>query len=72
MTLHCDSETTIKLAKNSVCHEQTKHVEVDCHFIKEKIESKDVALVYTNSTNQITDFLQRLLKKKVMFCPSQA
>lgn len=48
------------LPKNPVCHEHTKHVDVDCYFIREKIEGKDV-LVYTITINEIADFLTKLL-----------
>ena len=35
--LLCHSQSAINIAKNSVHHDQTKHVEIDRHFIKEKI-----------------------------------
>lgn len=44
MHIYSDSTSTIKLANNPVYHDKTKHVEVDCHFIKENIE-KDVLLI---------------------------
>lgn len=34
----CDSQSTIAIAKNLVHHDKTKHVEIDRHFISEKIE----------------------------------
>lgn len=34
----CDSQSAIALAKNSVYHERTKHIDVKFHFIREKIE----------------------------------
>ena len=36
--MFCDSQATISIAKNPVHHDQTKYVEIDYHFIKEKIE----------------------------------
>ncbi|BBH04450.1 BURP domain-containing protein [Prunus dulcis] len=36
MELHCDNKSAIDIAHNPVQHDQTKHVEVDRHFIKEK------------------------------------
>jgi hypothetical protein len=35
MNLYCDNKATIKIAQNPIQHDHTKHVEVDCHFIKE-------------------------------------
>ena len=50
--LHCDSDSTIKLAKNLVYHEKTNHMRVDCHFIREKTKEKEVMLAYTSTVDQ--------------------
>jgi len=42
MRLYCDNKSAIGIAHNSVQHDRTKHVEVDKHFIKEKIEWTDL------------------------------
>ena len=39
MRLYCDKKTTINIAHNPVQHDMTKHVEINRHFIKEKIDS---------------------------------
>lgn len=39
MKLFCDNKTAISICHNLVHHNRTKHVEVDRHFIKEKIEN---------------------------------
>ena len=39
--LWCDNVSTIALASNPVFHARTKHVEVDYHFIRERVLCKD-------------------------------
>ena len=44
MKLYCDNKLEISIAHNPVQHDQTKHIEIDRHFIKEKLDS---GLIYT-------------------------
>ena len=39
MKFYCDNKVAISIAHNPVLHDRTKHVEVDKHFIKEKIDN---------------------------------
>ena len=52
MKIYCDNKAAISIAHNPVLHNRTKHIEVDKHFIKEKIEWPNLHSLCTNySTN---------------------
>eukprot|EP00268_Persea_americana_P007992 TRINITY_DN13066_c2_g1_i2.p1 TRINITY_DN13066_c2_g1~~TRINITY_DN13066_c2_g1_i2.p1 ORF type:complete len:118 (-),score=20.16 TRINITY_DN13066_c2_g1_i2:407-760(-) len=64
MVYHCDNTSAIKLGKTPVLHERIKNVEVDCHFIREKTDEKDMVLAYTSTVDQLADFLTKEVSRK--------
>ncbi|CAN1170240.1 Retrovirus-related Pol polyprotein from transposon TNT 1-94 [Linum perenne] len=61
--IYSDSKAAVAIAHNPVLHDRTKHVEVDKHFIKEKIDGGEVCLPYISTTDQIADILTKGLYK---------
>ena len=59
MKLYCDNKSAINIAHNPVQHDRTKHIEVDRHFIKEKLDSGLICTPFVTTNNQVADVLTK-------------
>nr|GMD28189.1 uncharacterized protein LOC109150751 [Ipomoea batatas] len=60
-TIFCDNKSAIAIAENHIFHERTKHIDIDCHLLREKVSQGLVKLLAVPSSNQVADGLTKPL-----------
>lgn len=59
LKIYCDNKAAINISHNPVHHDRTKHVDVDRHFIKEKIEEGTICMTYIPTSEQTADIFTK-------------
>jgi len=60
-SLFSDNQGVLKLAKNPMFDEQTKHIELHCHYIRQLVEDGSIQLLYVPTSEQPTDIFTKPL-----------
>ncbi|XP_062120374.1 uncharacterized mitochondrial protein AtMg00810-like [Humulus lupulus] len=58
-TIWCDNMSASALAANPVYHARTKHIELDIHFVRDKVLQKQLQICYVPSHDQLADCLTK-------------
>ncbi|XP_019099619.1 PREDICTED: uncharacterized protein LOC109132463 [Camelina sativa] len=59
--LYCDNKSALHIAMNPVFHERTKHIEIDCHIVRDQIKACTLKVFHVSSENQHADILTKPL-----------
>lgn len=57
--VYCDNVSAIYLSGNPVQHQRTKHIEMDIHFVREKVAHGHVRVLHVPSRYQIADIFTK-------------
>ena len=62
VSIYCDNQSTLHMAKDLNCVSRTKHIDVRHHFVRERGLRGEMHYVYCPSENMLADYLTKLLR----------
>jgi hypothetical protein len=61
----CDNISAVYLSTNPVQHQRTKHVEIDLHFVRDKVTTGEIQVLHVPTTSQYADIFTKGLPTSV-------
>jgi hypothetical protein len=61
-TIFCDNNTAINLSEDPLLHAWVKHIDIKFHFLRERVQSRELLFSYINTKDNIADIFTKGLE----------
>lgn len=66
VTIVCDNQSAIAIAKDPVMHGRTKHLDIKLLFVRQLVTKKRIMLEYCTSKEMLADFMTKALSRATL------
>lgn len=70
-TIFCDNKSAIDLSKTDSYHARSKHIDIRHHFVREKVNEKEVIVKHLDTENMVADSLTAVFVNKHLYCAKE-
>jgi len=63
--VYCDNISAVYMSSNPVQHQHTKHIEIDLHFVRERVAIGDLRVLHVPTSSQYADIFTKGLPSSV-------
>ena len=63
--VYCDNISAVYMTSNPIQHQRTKHIEIDLHFVRERVALGAVRVLHVPTTSQFADIFTKGLPTAV-------
>ena len=64
-TIYCDNQSTIRICKDPVQKQRTRHIEIHMHYIRELVHDVTIHLLFCASSEQVADIFTKVFCEKI-------